>query len=266
MVLSSTEIKQYRQKGFLVRKRLVSPDALAQVGESYENVEDLDPEKDQPSFYYEPSVTQAGKKLLRRIERVSDHSTLARDLILSSEILSAVGELTGETPILFKDKLNLKLPGGAGFRPHVDGHFYWTDFRGTKRRGWAEYGSYFTTVVLPLDRSRVENGCLEVSPLDEALKIFGRTWEAITSNLKGGGPDVSDEDVSKLSLAPLETEIGDVIFFDWRNPHRSKANLSRVSRRILYATYNRASDGDSRDLYYEEKMKSRGSKGKKAQL
>ena len=176
MVLSSAEIKQYRQKGFLVRKRLVSPDAVAKVAENFENIEDLDPEKAQPSFYYEPSVTQAGKKLLRRIERVSDHSTLAKDLILSSEILSAVDELTGETPILFKDKLNLKLPGGAGFRPHVDGHFYWTDFRGTKRKGWAEYGSYFTTVVLPLDSSRVENGCLEVSPLDEALEIFGRSW------------------------------------------------------------------------------------------
>ena len=28
---------------------------------------------------------------------------------------------------LFKDKLNFKYPGGEGFLPHVDGHFYWID-------------------------------------------------------------------------------------------------------------------------------------------
>ena len=28
---------------------------------------------------------------------------------------------------MFKDKLNFKYPGGNGYKPHIDGHFLWSD-------------------------------------------------------------------------------------------------------------------------------------------
>jgi ectoine hydroxylase-related dioxygenase (phytanoyl-CoA dioxygenase family) len=52
---------------------------------------------------------------------------------------------------------------------------------------------------------------------------------------------------------PVPTSPGDVLFFDSYVPHASKPNLSGNRRRILYLTFNRASDGDHRSRYYAEK-------------
>lgn len=265
MALTSDQITQYREKGYLICKGLLSPERIQTVAASYRAVEVLDPKKSHPFFHYEPSLDDPRKQLLRRIERVSDHSIMAHNLIYSTELLSAVKELLGEDPVLFKDKLNLKLPGGRGYGLHVDGHFYWMDSKGKRRQGWAEYADTFVNIVLPLDPSKVENGCLEVAPLEETHRFLGNDWDTINTKLEENG-HIKENDKSKFSLIPLETDIGDVVFFDWQNVHGSGPNHSDLSRRILYATYNKASAGDSRDLYYQDRKSSVGSKKEKSLL
>ena len=49
---------------------------------------------------------------------------------------------------------------------------------------------------------------------------------------------------------------GDVLFFDSYAPHGSAPNLTDAQRRILYLTYNLASDGDHRRAYYAAKRAS----------
>jgi len=44
-----------------------------------------------------------------------------------------------------------------------------------------------------------------------------------------------------------------VLFFDSYVPHASKANTTSSSRRILYLTYNGASQGDHRTRYFADK-------------
>jgi len=56
-----------------------------------------------------------------------------------------------------------------------------------------------------------------------------------------------------FDLVPVPTAPGDVLFFDSYAPHASKPNLTRDQRRILYLTYNLASDGDHRARYYADK-------------
>ena len=51
-------------------------------------------------------------------------------------------------------------------------------------------------------------------------------------------------------------EPGDVLLFDSYVPHASKPNFTDAARRILYLTYNRASDGDYRAQYYADKRAS----------
>jgi hypothetical protein len=43
------------------------------------------------------------------------------------------------------------------------------------------------------------------------------------------------------------------LFFDSYLPHRSAPNATRQRRRVLYVTYNRASEGDQRARYYADK-------------
>jgi 2-aminoethylphosphonate dioxygenase len=46
-----------------------------------------------------------------------------------------------------------------------------------------------------------------------------------------------------------------MIFFDSFTPHGSKANFTDKPRRLLFVTYNRLSEGDTRERYYEDKRK-----------
>jgi len=55
---------------------------------------------------------------------------------------------------------------------------------------------------------------------------------------------------------PVPTGPGDVVFFDSFVPHASAPNLTANQRRVLYVTYNRASDGDHRVSYYADKRAS----------
>jgi hypothetical protein len=45
------------------------------------------------------------------------------------------------------------------------------------------------------------------------------------------------------------------MFFDSFTPHRSGPNLTDTARRVLYATYNRAAEGDHRVRYFADKRK-----------
>jgi ectoine hydroxylase-related dioxygenase (phytanoyl-CoA dioxygenase family) len=64
---------------------------------------------------------------------------------------------------------------------------------------------------------------------------------------------LAEADVAGLGLHPVETAPGDVILFDSFVPHASADNLTDRPRRVLYLTYNRASDGDHRAAYYRDK-------------
>ena len=107
------------------------------------------------------------------------------------------------------------------------------------------------------------NGCLRIHP----RRLENMTYEDECRFLKNDGtPNLSDKGMKGIELQPLDSSPGDVIFFDWRCPHGSDRNVSDHSRRILYATYNRASEGDNRRKYYEDKLSSKNTEAGKALL
>ena len=70
--------------------------------------------------YFEQSLAQTDKRILSRIENfVPYHAAFSR-LVMGPKMLTAVSELLAEPAVLFKDKINLKLPGGDGFKAHQD--------------------------------------------------------------------------------------------------------------------------------------------------
>ena len=50
-------------------------------------------------------------------------------------------------------------------------------------------------------------------------------------------------------------DVGDVAFFDSFVPHRSGPNSTDSSRRVLYVTYNKLSEGYAYESYYADKMR-----------
>lgn len=68
-------------------------------------------------------------------------------------MLGSVAQLFREAAVLFKDKINFKLPGGDGFKAHQD-----------VQAGWDAYASVHITAMLSIDRTTAENGWLEMAP------------------------------------------------------------------------------------------------------
>ncbi len=182
--------------------------------------------------YYERPGGDLGGKMLARIENFMPyHAGLAR-LFSGARVLDLLAACAGEPVVLFKDKINLKLPGGAGFAPHQDAPAY------------VDFGvEHHLTLMVPVDPFTRENGCLEVAR-NACERVF------LPHNPDG---TVRSDVMDTLELEPILAAPGDAIVFDAWVPHRSGPNRSGAPRRSYYLTYNPASAGDHRAAYYARK-------------
>ena len=93
--------------------------------------------------YYE-----ADGRTLKQIENACAAHPELQAFAVGDEILTAVSQLFGQPARLFKDKINFKLAGGAGYDAHRDGRFWWTAPDGRQMPGWDVYGSDFISVLI----------------------------------------------------------------------------------------------------------------------
>ena len=178
--------------------------------------------------YHEDSLTEPERRVIQRIENFCPFHRGFDDLIRFGAIARWTAGLMGGPVVLFKDKINFKMPGGPGFKAHQD-----------QQAGWSRYAPIFVTAMVTLDAATLENGCLEMAPNRHREGLLGEEWKALEE--------------TGLELRAVPTAPGDVIFFDSFAPHASKPNFTDRPRRILYLTYNLASSGDHRDRYYADK-------------
>jgi len=181
--------------------------------------------------YREPSLLDPQAKVIQRIEDFCPHHAGFDALIRGGRLQAAVEQLLGGPAVLFKEKINFKMAGGAGFEAHQD-----------QQAGWSTYAPLFVTALVSIDPATIANGCLEMATSERKTRLIGREWAPLTP-----------EEMAGFDLVPVPTAPGDVLFFDSYAPHASKPNLTRDQRRILYLTYNLASDGDHRARYYADK-------------
>jgi len=180
--------------------------------------------------YYEDSLTEPGRRIVQRIENMCPFHPGFDTVLRHGKLIAWGGALLGDEAVLFKDKINFKLPGGGGFELHQD-----------QQAGWSVYAPLFLTAMVSIDDSTLENGCLEIAAGRHKEGLLGEEWRP----LKADG----------LALAPVQTDPGDVIFFDSFVPHASGPNRTAASRRILYVTYSRAGEGDHRTRYFADKRR-----------
>jgi hypothetical protein len=173
-------------------------------------------------------LTDDGPQLCRTENFVPFHDGL-RTLLTEGEMLATATALLGEPAVLYKEKINYKLPGGAGYAPHQDAPAY-------------RFVQTHVSCMVAVDDSLVANGCLEV--------VSGKHQELLPMDDVGCiHPDIADS----FDWAPVEVRAGETLWFHSRTPHRSGPNLGPTPRRALYPTYNAASEGDLRAAYYEQK-------------
>lgn len=260
-ILDRDQVSLYRESGFVLAKRFLSHDQLDLIGGEIGAIIAAG-NSSGAVFYCEPE----NRQLTRRIEALSKASSPLQSFLQLGRVAMAVERLMGDRALLFKDKINMKQAGGAGFSAHIDGHFLWTDQHGHERRGWAEYADFFVNALIPLDRADEENGCLEIGTLQETEVLLGTEFDQVVSVLEGKGPGLSLLKEGMIAFQQLIMDPGDVAFFDWRVPHRSGPNHTARCRRIIYATYNRAAAGDHYDNYFRDKAMSHNSEREKSSI
>jgi hypothetical protein len=186
--------------------------------------------------YYEPDRRdKSAPKLLCRIENFTQYNPGLDFLLNGHKLKSYCDDLLNEPSILYKEKINYKLPGADGFEPHQDVAAGW----------WMYNQTLHISCLVSIDPATIENGCLEVVKGKHTEGMMCDDWKAIPS-----------DKVSAMSWEHIPTQPGDVLFFDSYVPHRSAPNNTKLPRRVLYATYAKAGEGDFRDRYYADKRKS----------
>jgi len=222
------DVARMRRDGYLVVRNFVSPHQLAELLQWTAQLEGAPEVSGRHWVYREDSMTTPARRVIQRIENFCPYHAGFDRFIRDSALVRWTGALMGAPVVLFKDKINFKMPGGAGFKAHQD-----------QQAGWTVYAPLFVTAMVTLDAATLENGCLEVSAGRHREGLIGEQWKPLEEQ--------------GLNLRPVPTAPGDVIFFDSFVPHASKPNLTDSSRRILYITYNLASDGDHRARYFADK-------------
>lgn len=167
--------------------------------------------------------TPAGAAICRT-ENVSACHDGFRELV-GGTLREVAASAMGVEVVDFKDKINYKQPGGAGFSPHQDLLAY-------------PGANKVMSVLMAIDECTTTSGCLWLAAgVDERLPIDDRGV-------------ILGEVTAWLDWTPAELAPGDAVCVDGFAPHFSEANKSTAKRRVLVASYAPADEGYARDRYY----------------
>jgi len=222
--LTDEELDHYRTQGWLLLHGLLEMTAQ----DLQDAVATVSSWPDDGEWLHHLELTDSGPRLART-ENFTPFSEPLFSLLRQGELPDVAGQLLGEPALLYKEKINYKLVGGAGFSPHQDKPAY-------------PFVDRVLSVMVAVDDATVENGCLFV--------VSGRHHKLLDQDERGC---ITEAIVATLDWKPVELRAGETLFFHALTPHRSGTNTSSADRRALYPTYNGVSEGDLRDAYYEAK-------------
>ena len=233
--LENSDIKElniYRSNlkndGYLLLKDFFTKEESEEIIQFRKELEKLPEEKGKWMIYYEDDNNN---ELKSRIENFINYKENIKNFV-NKKLVPLLNNVCGDKMVLFKDKINWKLPNGNGFKAHQD-HPAWSDFDVSR----------FYSVALFCNNSTIENGCLQIV---KNMNNIGLLQD------KGCIPE---HIVETLKWEYLETTPCDLLIFDSFIPHKSEKNNTNNSRSIMYFTFNKLEEGNLYNEYVEKKRK-----------
>jgi hypothetical protein len=234
--LSLQQIDDYRRDGFLVLRGLFSIAECAELRAAVDALADAPQTPGGTRWYSDDEAADQGRRLLSRVEYFRDFHEGLRRVMASSRLLEPLAQVFGEPAVLFKDKINYKIPGSSGFLAHQDA-----------QAGWNRYCATQVTVMVSIDATTIENGCLELARGQHTRVVCSVRCGSRSRKAEHGRGDLRtarDRPWRRLLLRRL------------RAPPVFGPNRTESPRRVLYLTYNPASQGDHYETYFADKRKS----------
>ncbi|ASQ47053.1 phytanoyl-CoA dioxygenase family protein [Legionella clemsonensis] len=220
----------YQTNGFYLAKNYFDTSELEQLIAGANYLKEIPEIINGPLKYFEKSQINASI-ILNRVEKFCEYLPLIDGIIRGDKLLNSLKEITGKQYTLFKEKINFKLSGGGGFKPHQDG---------------AAFKSFvddeLITLIIPIHNTSKSNGCFQISNKNFKKKLLPHREGKIAS--EGYEEDVI-ENWQNVLLSP-----GDAFFFSSFLAHQSFNNLSTSDRSCFFITYSPAEYGDLRTQYF----------------
>ena len=139
-VLTRDQIESFKRDGFVFVPGFFNAEEVRRVTAWTDEITAWPEAPGRHMVYYEDSLSELGTRVVQRIEDVTPFHGGFKDMFTAGPMVDAVAELFGEPALLFKDKINFKMPGGDGFKAHQD-----------VQAGWDTYASYYVTVLVGID-------------------------------------------------------------------------------------------------------------------
>lgn len=231
-MVQKKDTKFFKQYGYLFYKNLISK---AEIRKCLKSAKYMQKEKimmNKVYKYYENHIKKKNKQILVRIENFYKKDINFTKLINNKDIQKILKYLFNEKAIIFKEKVNYKLPGCRQDKLHQD-----------SQAGWGKFCKNFISVLISLEKSDLSNGCLQ-------FDISGNNSKKLMS--KSMKP-LKYKNLKKPKFKSFKMLPGDVVFFNDLIPHKSNSNKSKKSRIQVYLTYNKKSDGNFRLEYIRNK-------------
>jgi len=226
----SVDANQFWRDGYLTAPSVLTPEQIVQMRAESDRLLSLhmeNPERYKHRIQWEKNYLDneymAGmEKVIRKLEPISDLSSIFAELAHDEKIVKPVATIFGEPVELFEDKLNYKLPGGSPYAWHQD----WSCC-------WRAHTDELITCFIYLDDADEVNGCLQVVPGSHIGK-------KIYPFKEGGHFEIDPDYIDKDKIIPVPLKAGEMIFFDSYLLHYSDLNRSNAPRRAIIYTYNPA--------------------------
>ena len=232
--LTEQQAQDFEANGYLVLRNCFNPQEVKDLVAWTDEVQNFPETPGKHMMYFENSLLDSDQRLLQRLENFYPYHEGFHQLFEGERLLGVVSDLFNEPAVLFKDKINFKMPGGDGFKWHQD-----------QQAGWGDYTDLFITALVSIDEVTKQNGPLEIAGGYHKEGLIGQEWVPL-----------SEEHDSRMKFETFTLKPGDMAFFDSYAPHGSGPNLTDSPRRVLHVTYNKKSAGDFREQYYIDKRKS----------
>lgn len=112
-ILSPEQKAAYHEQGFILIEDFYVPEEHTSLVQYTQELQNWGEAKGKWMQYYEKN-TVTGEKQLCRTENFTPFHDALRDYVRSQRLMDVLKELHGEDYVLFKEKVNYKLPGGGG--------------------------------------------------------------------------------------------------------------------------------------------------------